>query len=181
MSNYIEYKDLIAFYPGNYIEEELECRSISQEEFAKRLGTTPKTVSKLINGQINISNDLVKKISMVFGSSAQLWLNLQASYDEKVIEIEKSKDYCDQKKTAYMIDYSYFVDYCGFSDSNNIEEKIANLCGFLNVADLRILLKEDFLVSYKVTSADLKPINVLNNRVWLQVAINFSRKLDLKI
>lgn len=48
------------------------------------------------------------------------------------------------------------------------------------MADLRILLKEDFLVSYKVTSADLKPINVLNNRVWLQVAINFSRKLDLK-
>ena len=50
MSNYIEYKDLIAFHPGNYIEEELECRSISQEEYAKRLGTTPKTVSKLING-----------------------------------------------------------------------------------------------------------------------------------
>ena len=48
------------------------------------------------------------------------------------------------------------------------------------MADLRILLKEDFLVSYKVTSADLKRINVLNNRVWLQVAINFSRKLDLK-
>lgn len=72
MSNYIEHKDLKAFHPGNYIEEELECRSISQEEFAKRLGTIPKTVSKLINGQINISNDLAKKISMVFGSSAQL-------------------------------------------------------------------------------------------------------------
>lgn len=180
MNNYVEYKDLIAFHPGYYVEDCFNDLNISQLEFAQRMGTSPKTLSLLINGQISVSNDLAKKLSQALGTSTQLWLNLQASYDEKMIEIEKAKDYYNQKKTAYMIDYSYFVDNCGLSSTDDIKDKIANLCGYLNVADLRIFLKEDFLVSYKVTTEELKPVNILNNRVWLQVAINFSRKLDLK-
>ncbi|MCF0133160.1 MAG: helix-turn-helix domain-containing protein [Blautia sp.] len=41
---------------------------ISQTEFATRLGTTGKTISKLVNGQINLSNDLAKKLSVMMGT-----------------------------------------------------------------------------------------------------------------
>lgn len=42
MSNYIEYKDRMAFHPGWYIKELIDESGLTQEEFAKKLGTTPK-------------------------------------------------------------------------------------------------------------------------------------------
>ena len=65
MSNVKEYKDIVAFHPGYYIADIIDDMEISQNEFATRMGTTAKTLSKLINGQANISNDLAKKLSII--------------------------------------------------------------------------------------------------------------------
>ena len=91
MSNIEQYKEIVAFHPGYYIAEIIEDMGISQAEFATRMGTTPKTVSTLVNGQINLSNDLAKKIAVMLGTSPEVWLNLQNRYDQKLIEIEIEK------------------------------------------------------------------------------------------
>ena len=91
MSNLIKYKDIVAFHPGYYIADIIEDMEISQTEFAARMGTTAKTLNKLINGQANISNDLAKKLSVMMGTSPEVWLNLQNAYDQKLIEIERLK------------------------------------------------------------------------------------------
>ena len=70
---------------------------ISQAEFATRMGTTAKTLSNLVNGQINLSNDLAQKVSVMLGTSPEVWLNLQSAYDQKLIEIEMTKDFDAQK------------------------------------------------------------------------------------
>ena len=62
---------------------------ISQNEFATRMGTTVETLSKLINGQANISNDLAKKLSVMLGTSVEVWQNLQNTYDQKLLEIQQ--------------------------------------------------------------------------------------------
>ena len=87
MSNLIEYKDIVAFHPGYYIADIMEDMEISQAEFATRIGITVKTLKKLINGQVNISNDLAKKLSVMMGTSSEVWLNLQNAYDQKLIEV----------------------------------------------------------------------------------------------
>ncbi|EFO01114.1 hypothetical protein SMSK597_0364 [Streptococcus mitis SK597] len=52
MSNKIvEYKDLIAFHPGQYVEELIEDYNVTQKEFAERLGVSEKTISKLVNAE----------------------------------------------------------------------------------------------------------------------------------
>ena len=58
---------------------------ITQEEFAIRLETTPKTISKLVNGETGISNDLALKLASLLNSSPEMWLNLQKSYDAKYL------------------------------------------------------------------------------------------------
>ena len=97
MSNVNEYKDIVAFHPGYYIADIIEDMGISQAEFATRMGTTAKTLSQLINGQANISNDLAKKLSVMVGTSAEVWLNLQDTYNQKLIEIQQVKDFDAQK------------------------------------------------------------------------------------
>lgn len=92
MSNIMEYKDLIAFHPGYFVAEIVEDMGITQEEFATRMGTTEKTLSKLIGGLTDLSDELAKKLSAMMGNDVEFWLNLQKIYDARVIEIEKQKD-----------------------------------------------------------------------------------------
>ena len=82
--------ELMAFHPGYYIDEIIEEMGITQEEFAIRLGTTPKTISKLVNGETGISNDLALKLASLLNSSPDIWLNLQNSYDTKSIELKQT-------------------------------------------------------------------------------------------
>ena len=87
--NKIEYEELIAFHPGYYRKDYIEEQGITQEEFAKRLQTTPKYVSNLVNGRINLTDEMALKMSSVFGTSETMWLNLNKNYIEKKLEIEK--------------------------------------------------------------------------------------------
>ena len=139
MSNIEEYKDIMAFHPGYYIAEIIEDMGMSQVEFATRMGTTTKTLSCLLNGQANISNDLAKKLSAMLGTSAEVWLNLQASYDQKVIEIQQMKDFDAQEAVARLIDYKFFIEVAGLPPVRDIREKVANLCKYFKVSDLRII------------------------------------------
>ncbi|WP_295293655.1 helix-turn-helix domain-containing protein [Veillonella sp.] len=58
MNNYIEYNNKMAFHPGYYIQELVEDSGLTQEDFAKRLDTTPKNLSLLIRGEQNLSIDI---------------------------------------------------------------------------------------------------------------------------
>ena len=82
-SREIEYQELIAFHPGYYVKDYIDEQGITQEELAKRLQTTPKYISDLVNGRINLTDEMVLKLSIVFGTSTKLWLNLNQKYIEK--------------------------------------------------------------------------------------------------
>ncbi|MBO5347429.1 MAG: HigA family addiction module antidote protein [Lachnospiraceae bacterium] len=178
MSNIMEYKDIVAFHPGYYIADIIEDMGISQVEFATRMGTTTKTLSYLLNGQANISNDLAKKLSVMMGTGVDVWLNLQNTYDQKLIEIQKAKEFDEQEEVVKLIDYKYFVDVAGLPLSKNIREKVANLCGYFRISDLRIMLEPDFLVNYRTGISKISEKNVINSRAWIQTAINFSQRIE---
>ena len=82
----VEYKDVIAFHPGQYIGELIEDYQMTQKEFAEKLGLSPKTISKLVNGEESISNDIAQKLEKFTNISMNTLLNLQASFDRKVAE-----------------------------------------------------------------------------------------------
>ena len=87
MTNKInEYKDLIAFHPGQYVEELIEEYNVTQKEFAERLGVSEMKLGKLVNGEESISNDIARKLAKVTNISMITWLNLQNAYDVKVTE-----------------------------------------------------------------------------------------------
>lgn len=178
-------KELMAFHPGYYIDEIIEEMSITQEEFAIRLGTTPKTISKLVNGETGISNDLALKLASLLNTSLELWLNLQKAYDAKVIELQKEEQLNNQVDLIKQIDYSYFVKLGFLPDTKNAIEKIRNLCSFLSVARLGILLEKDYNVSYRNGIRDEKQKNILNANVWVETVTKIARdtatkKFDLK-
>lgn len=70
------------FHPGEILLEEfLEPAGITQVAFAKKLGWTRARLNELIKGKRGITADAALDLSKTLGTSAKLWMNLQATYD----------------------------------------------------------------------------------------------------
>jgi addiction module HigA family antidote len=59
----------------------LEPLGLSVSQAAEFLKISRPTFSKLVNGRLNISPEMAIRLSIVFNTSAELWINLQAGYD----------------------------------------------------------------------------------------------------
>lgn len=176
MSNNETYKDLIAFHPGAYIEEIIEDLNISQQEFAQRLGVSAKTISKLVNGEESISKETANKLARLTGVSISTWLNLQNTYDIKLIEIEELQD-TDEAKLCNIIDFKYFKEN-GFIEDRPYKavEKIRELRKLLQVSNLSYLYKFNNQVSYRNTKG-FSEKSIVNSNIMLELAINFSKNI----
>ena len=69
-----------AFTPGEYIREELVERGWTQMDLAEILGRPPQVVNEIVAGKRSITPETARGLGDAFGTSAQLWMNLEASY-----------------------------------------------------------------------------------------------------
>jgi HTH-type transcriptional regulator/antitoxin HigA len=70
-----------SFPPGEFIKDELEARGWTQSALANIMGRQNSVVSALIKGKRAISREIAEELGSAFGTSADVWMNLQASYD----------------------------------------------------------------------------------------------------
>lgn len=179
MNNYIEYNNKMAFHPGYYIQELVEDSGLTQEDFAKRLDTTPKNLSLLIRGEQNLSIDIAVKLARLFNNSIEFWLNLQATYDAALAEIKSSEELEKERQIFKFINYKYFVKYFDLpQNSKNIDLQIKTLRNFLQLSTLLLLTKKD-LISIFRDSTDNLPLNqVIMANAMLQVGINQALQIE---
>jgi len=70
------------FHPGEILLEEfLRPAGITQSEFAYKLGWTRARLNELIKGKRGITAASALDLARALGTSAKLWMNLQATYD----------------------------------------------------------------------------------------------------
>ena len=69
-----------AFPPGEYIKDELDARGWNQADLAEIMGRSPKLVSAIIAGSSSITPETAQALGEAFGTSAQVWMNLDAVY-----------------------------------------------------------------------------------------------------
>ena len=70
------------FHPGEILLEEFLLPSkITQMALAKRLGWTRARLNELIKRKRGITAESALDLAHVLGTSAKLWMNLQATYD----------------------------------------------------------------------------------------------------
>ena len=69
-------------HPGTILREHhLEPMGLSITQAAAQLGVSRKTLSKLVNARGAVTPEMALRLSRAFGTSPQLWLNLQQTYD----------------------------------------------------------------------------------------------------
>ncbi len=70
------------FHPGEILLEEfLTPAGITQKAFARKLGWTRARLNELIKGKRGITAEAALDLAKALGTSAKLWMNLQATYD----------------------------------------------------------------------------------------------------
>ncbi len=78
-------------HPGEIIKGlYLEPLNITVSAAADALGISRKTLSKIINENGSVTPDIAMRLSKAFGTTPQLWLNLQSNYDIWHISHESS-------------------------------------------------------------------------------------------
>ncbi len=69
-------------HPGEILSEEfLQPLGISINRLAREISVPPGRISTIVNGKRAISADTALRLSAYFGTSPELWLNLQTDYD----------------------------------------------------------------------------------------------------
>lgn len=175
MSNYLEYKDAIAFHPGYYLKEIVDESGLTQEDFAKRLDTTPKNLSLLVRGEQSLSIDIAMKLSRMIGTTVSYWLNLQNAYDALIAEFNSDKELEKEREIFKELDYKYFRDNFGLPDlPRKTDEQIVEVRKFLHVSTLAVFEKRDMAVSFRSVSQKLSDANTIKANIMVQIAANMA-------
>ena len=75
-------------HPGEIMGEELQELGMSANALAKALDVPTNRITAILNGQRGITADTALRLSRYFGTTPQLWQNLQNAYELRVAEIE---------------------------------------------------------------------------------------------
>ena len=79
-------------HPGEILGEELQELGLSANTLAKALGVPTNRITAILKGQRGITADTALRLSRYFGTTPQLWQNLQSAFELRVAEIESGSD-----------------------------------------------------------------------------------------
>jgi len=79
-------------HPGQVLLEDfIKPLGLSQYRVAKDIGVPALRISQIVRGQRSITADTALRLARYFGTSAAVWLRLQARYDLEVAEAKTAK------------------------------------------------------------------------------------------
>ena len=90
-------------HPGEILRDELEELGLSASALASELAVPTNRVTAILNGQRGITADTALRLSRYFGTSPQLWLNLQKTFELRLAEIESGEDIEEQVQPRAMV------------------------------------------------------------------------------
>jgi antitoxin HigA-1 len=80
-------RDFPPVTPGEVLEEEfLKPMGLSQYRLAKEIHVPPRRINEIVKGKRAITADTALRLGRYFGTSAQLWVNLQSTYELECAE-----------------------------------------------------------------------------------------------
>ena len=135
----VKSRSYIATPPGATIKEQLNDRSMSQKEFAVRMDMSEKHISKLINGDVQLTPETAVKLEMVLGVPAKFWNNLESIYREKIIKAEAENKMDEDAQLAKQFPYNEMAKFGWVPETKNLNEKVINLRKYFEVVDLSLL------------------------------------------
>lgn len=79
-------------HPGEVLRDELAELELSANALSKALGVPVNRVTMILNGQRGVSADTALRLARYFGTTPQMWLNLQKTWELRLAEISAGRE-----------------------------------------------------------------------------------------
>ena len=83
-------------HPGEILRDELDEIGLSASALSKALDVPVNRVTMILNGQRGVSADTALRLARYFGTTPQLWLNLQKTWELRQAEIEAGREIAER-------------------------------------------------------------------------------------
>lgn len=82
---------IVPIHPGEHLALELRELGMSAAELARQLNVPTNRITEIMKSKRSITGDTALRLAHFFGTSPELWLNLQSLYDLRVAERKAGK------------------------------------------------------------------------------------------
>lgn len=84
-------------HPGEILLEEfMEPLGLSQNSLAEALGVNASRINRIVTGKRRITADTALRLAKYFGTTPELWMNLQSHYELEDAQDKKAKEINDK-------------------------------------------------------------------------------------
>jgi antitoxin HigA-1 len=78
--------------PGEILNEEfMKPYRLSQNALARALCVPPRRINEIVLGKRAITADTALRLARFFGTTAEMWIGLQADYDLRLASYQKAR------------------------------------------------------------------------------------------
>ena len=172
-------KTYIATPPGATIKEQLKDRGLSQKEFATRMDMSEKHISKLINGDVQLTPEVAVRLEMVLGVPAKFWNNLESIYRDKLIKVKNENEMDVDIELLKKFPYKDMEKLQWIQNTSKTEEKVINLRKYFEVVSLTLLEEPQInrIACRKLNDSKKSDFALLS---WAQKAKLEAREIDVQ-
>lgn len=150
-------KTFTAVPPGMTIKEVLEDHHMTQKELAARLGLSEKHISKLINGEVPLTQDVAIRLERVLDIEASFWNGLEAAYREAILKVEYENSIDEEINFAKPFGYAKLARLGIVPETKKAAEQVNNLQKFFEVASLKNVADEMVMPLVYENIKDMEP------------------------
>ena len=150
-------KTFTAVPPGMTIKEVLEDHHMTQKELAVRLGLSEKHISKLINGEVPLTQDVAIRLERVLDIEASFWNGLEAAYREAILKVEYENSIDEEINFAKPFGYAKLARLGIVPETKKVAEQVNNLQKFFEVASLKNVDNEMVMPLVYENIKDMEP------------------------
>ena len=170
-----------AVHPTEIIKDEIKARSMTQKEFAERMGMLAPNVTRLLKGE-NITLSIATRLDSALGIPADFWMRLQTQYDKDVKAIADRSEaensaIVTENMLSSTLNLPEIYKRLKISAALYVQEKLSKLEEFLGFNPLEIRNQEFAQqLSYNYKKSDKSLVDEKNQTTWLTLAYIESRK-----
>jgi addiction module HigA family antidote len=81
-------KRLPPIHPGEHVKEFMEDFDLTMNQLAKALHVAPNRITAIVKGTRGITGETALRLARYFGTSSEMWMNLQKRYELEVAQDE---------------------------------------------------------------------------------------------
>jgi HTH-type transcriptional regulator/antitoxin HigA len=120
--------------PGRIIRRELDARGWTQKNLAKIMERPEQAISEMIRGRKRITPETALQLSEAFGTSPELWINLEVKYRLHLAKKEHAEAQIARRSRLYSLaPIPELIKRGWISDTDSLDVLEREVCSFLEI------------------------------------------------